>query len=517
MARPFLNHDGFLIPNASRVTNPRMAEPDQVDFNIVAHARWGVVEGCLVTLAGSTATTTGGLALVNGKLVSVSNGLTTSVGTGGALDRFDIIGVTEGGKLTVVRGDENTDPVLPDVPLDVTALAAVFVPTGTASLSDNVIDKRKFVSKALLTRVGAADPLVQNLNGAGNYYYVSGSGVTSWYDDTWMERVGVATLRIRNHLQVASTLSCGALSATTGTFSDRVSASNLVQGSALPSTSGVTPGTIFQHETSGRIYVFQNGAWQELATLAGAVPVGTVITSVQPKAAMPFGWVALDGTIVSEETYPTLFTIPGFGSNITGSPGHRTMTLPNASKRVMVTDWAASPMTPGGKETVALSLANMPAHKHNVATQNGGGGPIKVTVQPVDHHSHGVVSGGAHVHWVTEHPHVHMGMNYFGHAAGIISTVLGGRNKLDALFNDRNHTYSVEPLMETMPAVGEVDVLSNGSAHGHTLLEAGGHTHVATATDAPSHFHAVTETSQGSGTAFNITPLYLTVFTYIRS
>ena len=97
MARPFLNHDGFLIPNASRVTNPRMAEPDQVDFNIVAHARWGVVEGCLVTLAGSTATTTGGLALVNGKLVSVSNGLTTSVGTGCALDRVHILGLPEGG------------------------------------------------------------------------------------------------------------------------------------------------------------------------------------------------------------------------------------------------------------------------------------------------------------------------------------------------------------------------------------------------------------------------------------
>ena len=67
MTRPSVKHDGFLVPNAALVDHPRMAEPDQIDFNTVAQARWGVVEGCLVTVSGSQAQCTlGGLALVNG-------------------------------------------------------------------------------------------------------------------------------------------------------------------------------------------------------------------------------------------------------------------------------------------------------------------------------------------------------------------------------------------------------------------------------------------------------------------
>jgi microcystin-dependent protein len=517
MTRPTLTHDGFLIPNASRVSNPRMAEPDQIDFSTVAHALWGVVEGCLVTVTTSTASTLGGLALVNGNLVKVAGGQTQGIGTGGAQDRFDIIGVNEGGTLVVIRGGEGADPVLPDVPLNVTALAAVFIPTGASSLSDNVIDKRKFVSKALLTRIASGDPLVQNLNGSGNNYLISGSGVTSWADDTWMERIAPATLRIRNNLQMSGSLTAGPISGTTGTFTGKLTAANLVQASVTPSTVGVTPGTIFQHQISGRLYVFQNGAWKELATLESAVPVGTIVTSVQPKAVMtPLGWVALDGATISEETYGALFTIPNLGTVI-GTPGTRTMVLPDASRRVMITDFSLPPGTSGGRSTVTVGLLNMPAHKHNVSTQTGGGGPITLTIQSSGGHTHVVESGGAHTHWVTEHPHVHMGMNYYGNAASIISTVLGGRNKLDALFNDRNHTYSVEPLLETMPATAEVDVLSNGSAHGHVLRDAGSHSHTGTATGAPSHSHAVTEQSQGSGEPLDITPLYLSIYTYIRS
>src|SRR5262245_39141242 len=196
MTRPILTHDGFLIPNARGVTSPRMAEPDQIDFNTIAHALWGVVEGCLITCASATASTTGGLAIVNGRLVTVAPGQSQTLAIGGALDRFDLLVVNAGGALQVVRGDESTDPVFPDVSLDTTVLAAVFVPVGVSNLADNVIDKRKFVSKSLLTKIATSDDLIRNVNNTGNHFIVTGGGTMTWEGDTVLERVSARKLRI---------------------------------------------------------------------------------------------------------------------------------------------------------------------------------------------------------------------------------------------------------------------------------------------------------------------------------
>ena len=93
-----------------------MAEPDQVDFNTVAQARWGVIEGCLVTVSGSQAQCTlGGLALVNGILVNVAPGQTATLGTGGSQDRFDLITVDEGRHAEGGhQGIPAIDPIYPD-------------------------------------------------------------------------------------------------------------------------------------------------------------------------------------------------------------------------------------------------------------------------------------------------------------------------------------------------------------------------------------------------------------------
>src|SRR5262245_55309339 len=131
MARPKVTHDGFLIPNAADVSSPRMAEPDRVDFNTLSSLRWGVVEGCLVTCVNAQVTVNPGLALVNGVMVTVTGGQ-INVGSGGSQDRFDIIGVDDGGNPVLVAGTAGVDPVFPDPPANVTTLAAVFAPaTGT--------------------------------------------------------------------------------------------------------------------------------------------------------------------------------------------------------------------------------------------------------------------------------------------------------------------------------------------------------------------------------------------------
>jgi hypothetical protein len=153
MARPTVLHQGFFVPNAQDVAKPELAEPDRIDFNTVAHARWGVINGCLVTVTGSTATATAGTALVNGVLVNVEAGQNVHVGAGGVQDRFDIVGVNDLGKLVGIGGSESLDPVFPDVPLTVTALAAVMCTAGGGSYADNVIDKRKFLPDSLLTKI----------------------------------------------------------------------------------------------------------------------------------------------------------------------------------------------------------------------------------------------------------------------------------------------------------------------------------------------------------------------------
>ena len=199
MPRPVVQHDGFLVPNAASVSNPRMAEPDRIDFNTMAHALWGVIEGCEVTVSGRTASITDGMAIVNGMLVTVTQ-TSTSLGSGGSQDRFDLIAVDQGGTIRVIIGAYSNDPVFPDPPKDVTVLASVFAPATQSNFTDNVVDKRKFLQKQLLTKIDPGEMLIRNANGTGNHYSVTGGGLTSWLGDTTLWRTGPGTLRVQSKL-----------------------------------------------------------------------------------------------------------------------------------------------------------------------------------------------------------------------------------------------------------------------------------------------------------------------------
>ena len=75
MARPSVQHNGFIIPNAQDVSNTILAEPDKIDFNTVADARWGVISGCAIGEQGPLALTVGsGVAVVNGPAGSGERG-----------------------------------------------------------------------------------------------------------------------------------------------------------------------------------------------------------------------------------------------------------------------------------------------------------------------------------------------------------------------------------------------------------------------------------------------------------
>jgi hypothetical protein len=138
-------HGGFIIPNAEGSASTKMAEPDQVDFNTLGNGRWGVVSGCSVSITGTIAAIgTPGIAVVDGSIVNVSSGQSVTLGAGGSQPRFDLVGVNAAGSIVSVSGTPAADPVYPDVPVDVTILAAVFCPVGSSTFNLFLSDKRKF-------------------------------------------------------------------------------------------------------------------------------------------------------------------------------------------------------------------------------------------------------------------------------------------------------------------------------------------------------------------------------------
>jgi hypothetical protein len=299
---------------------------------------------------------------------------------------------------------------------------------------------------------------------------------------------------------------------------------NLHWDTAAP-VAPLTQGSIWQNKSNGRLYVWRNGAWEELATLKSANPTGTVITSVEvPTVMVPLGWIPLDGRTVYEVDVPALFNLTSFvnglvAGSITGTAPERQMKLPNGQGLSLITDWSKAPgvkVSPNPGNLVTLRIANMPRHGHTPRTQGAGAANPRVTISRTGNHGHNVY-GGAHVHPVNDPGHAHNGMDYFGIGAPIIAVAWGARNKLDALFNDRNHTYSVEMMDWTRPAATGISIGSAGSEHWHIVDPAGEHDHIATVDAIPEHVHVMAEDQVGGDQPINITPEYMAVYSYIRS
>ena len=519
MARPTVAHQGFLVPNAQDVAKPELAEPDRIDFNTVAHTRWGVLTGCLVTVTTSTATNTAGTALVNGKLVDVSPGQNVSVGAGGSQDRFDIVGVNSLGILVALPGTESLDPVFPDVPLDVTALAAVLCTAGGGNYSDNVIDKRKLLADSLLTKIPAANDLIVNRNGSGNFFKIDGEGTTSWLNDTILKRHDIGTLRVQDRLLVDDTIVAGGTITTAKSLvaGGRISGSNFRNAATLPSNASGVPGDIFANNGDGRIYVHTNGVWEELATVKASIPMGAVITSLQKPESMPSNWIPLDGAAqVLESTHAALFALlDSWNWPRSGIAPNRVITTVNSSKRMLMVDFAGTIGAVGGSSSITLGIDNLPQHKHNARALMGGGHQPTITINQDGGHRH-VLSGGEHGHPVSDPGHQHFGADHIL-GGGFICAAWGGRNKIDAYFNDRSHTYSVEMAEWTRAAYTGISIGSSGSAHGHEISYEGQHGHGASVSATPQHDHPPYEEYVGNGTPLQWSPSHLTVYCYIRA
>jgi microcystin-dependent protein len=494
-----------------------MAEPDQIDFATVANARWGVVEGCEVNVSGTLAQMAAGVVVINGALFSVRSG-SVPLGFGQPSDRFDLIAADQNG-IRLIDGVGATDPVFPDVPMDCVLLAAVFC-SGPGPYTNNVIDKRRMVSKALLTKLSDSAKLIQNVNGNGDTYRVLGSGHTTWGEDTYAYRSGVGTLTIEVNLVVPGAVTVGgAVAAGSLRATGLVSGSNLAMQTLQPATAPL--GALWQNPATGTISVYTTEGWKPLGFVEDMVPAGTVVMSLESVDNMlAKGWIPMDGRDVVESVYPSLFMIDSLMSvcNVVGTTPNRKMTLPNANGQVLkITNAPGVVLAQGGTNKIRLTTAQMPAHRHNVAVGYSGGANPRGVTSIDGAHNHTVVEGGTHAHDITDPGHNHIGVDWNGNRVSLVALAWGGNNKIDALFNDRNHTYSVEAMDKIYANVTGIKVVSNGSAHSHTMSDHSGHTHPVTIDAIPQHKHDVTEDSVGGDTEITIDPPYIALHAFIRS
>ena len=202
-------------------------------------------------------------------------------------------------------------------------------------------------------------------------------------------------------------------------------------------------GDLWQDTTSGTVNVGTRDAisgvieWQPLATADTALPVGTIIDSVEEKSTMEAkGWLALDGTVISEDMYANLFKLTAMAPWISGGTApHRTMTLPNLDRRFRLTDFDDTGKISGANQKV-ISLQNMPRHDHDVTVDRHG------DIQPTGQltgmsgpHSHPIIGDGMHDHDVYDQGHTH-------DKDFIVVSTTGG-SMLDGIINDRSHTERV--------------------------------------------------------------------------
>ena len=542
MAAPSLTHDGFLIPNAVDVAaDPVLAEPDRVDFNTSTNARWGVIEGCKVSSQGPKDVFIGsGSAIVNGLFVTVIP-KALQLSTPAADASFSLIVVDDKGEPSLISSVSALRPTFPDPGINQTVLASVYCKAGAATFADYIIDKRKFLQTALLTKVATDDDLIRNFNAPGtnpgdpalNHYMVKGDGQTIWANDTYLQRISTGKLQASQDFKITRTLEVGAnitaaesIVSTQGRITTRNFRTDQNKPVADPSMYD-RPGDLWQDAVGGRLYIRRSlgsgWAWQELATTESTVPLGTVINSLlAPDQMIPLGWYPLDGSLINETVETQrLFTIPALASNITGTAPNRSLRMPNLSRRMQMTDFGGANKTGGDYDYNILELTsvNIPRHHHSVNVVPSSAGTPGGDMLRSGAHPH-TITGGWHDHGLTDPGHLHDGATETYDHHHFLAVDENGQNKIDALFNDRSHTYSVTPLRWTYRAHTGINITPSES-HSH-VISGGDHDHKISFTPMPVHDHQVQQVAwggnaQGLAEPIDITPEYYTVFTYIRS
>jgi hypothetical protein len=529
---------GLVVPNAGDTDGRyRQAEPDSGDWAIVSDQSYGVILGCDYDVTGTlfSISSSNNVVVVDGEIQAFTSASisTLNLSAGSSSDRFDLIGwngITQ--TLTVVSGQPSGDPVFPVIPSSFVPIAALYVAASSTSFSvDDLVDKRLMLMSGSRGASEAADTFLANRvpSETTDRYTVKGDGTTTWKTsagDLTLTPLSTGKLQFSggtfktSGLEVTGNITVGG----NFTASGLITGSNFISASGVPTASAAN-GSIYARTDTGQIYARRSTGWAEI--YADEYPPGTIITTMltgDNATDHLLGWIKMDGSSYAL-TNPVLGRLAitranggvkeSFQSWITGS----TMTIPNMSSRVLL-GASGTVGAAGGANSRTLTTANLPAHKHfssSVTSPAGSHTPSGSAVENGEH-SHTINSGGAHTHSISDPGHKHDGLDMYSTNVPtyFCGAAWGGTNKLDALFNDASHTWTVDMAQSTVSATTGITVQQSGS-HNHTVQTAGKHSHTLTMNSVPDHTHQLpTESPVGSGQAVDITPQHLTVHYYIK-
>lgn len=529
------SHGGFVIPNAGSAIVNNMAEPDAVDFNTIGNARWGVVSGCEVSGTDNGVDVNSGIAVVNGQIVVVPSSPTLSLSSSTS-PRFDAVCIDAGGHPTLITGLAGSNPVYPDIPVNYTLIAVVYNESTITNFEDYVIDKRNMLAPVFATAAAADTTIIRNIDSGVDTFRVNADGRIEWHNnDAALYRAAAGNIRIKSTLSVdddltvGSDITAGQTISATGT----TTGSNLRVGTSSPGSTAAANGSIFQTSFGdGTAYLRRNGVWEEIATIESAIPVGTIIQSMDSTLGAPgTGWLRLDGhsnTAITEGgDYDSLFGLDGLAAFISGTAPNRSLTVPDATGRFLIGGPHAygSPLGGATNGAVTIGTTNLPAHTHSVTLGSNGPHSHDVTVASAGIHNHSINTGtGTHYHLINDPGHTHVpdgsdsAYKFAVDSSQNKAAKAGAAGRLDSVHVDGSHANWVRMQGATASSkTGITTTTSETSGHSHPVNNAGAHTHTASiASSTGTHDHQLTEQSVGGGTALNILPPYLTVYTYIR-
>lgn len=156
---------GFTIPNAPDTDKSGLdqSEPDRLDFEILGNRRRGIVSGCAVTASsGAIVSVSAGTAYLDDVYYAVAANASLTLSAAPTTgNRFDLVVArlaTGTVAVTYVTGTASTtNPTFPVITDADVVLAAIYRRTNQSIVSNDIIDKRTFVSSQTALSIVNAD------------------------------------------------------------------------------------------------------------------------------------------------------------------------------------------------------------------------------------------------------------------------------------------------------------------------------------------------------------------------